>query len=95
MMDYEYDVDLRLSLIIMFGWNTPFVLRPMEDKPDVEGDIWDIREGADGDFEGADDFKKALFRFSMGECYLHERMTGEFLDEASASLPSHEIFNVC
>lgn len=88
------DVEPGDLVVALFGWETPFVLRPMADKPDVEGGIWDLRGGADWDFEGADGLKKTLFRF-MGEYYLHERMTSEFLHEVSASLPSHEIFNIC
>lgn len=88
------DVEPGDLVVALFGCATPFILRPMADKPDGEVDMWDLRGGAEWDFQGADYLKKTLFRF-MGECYLHERMTSQFLDEASASLPSPEIFNIC
>ncbi|ETS78119.1 hypothetical protein PFICI_10181 [Pestalotiopsis fici W106-1] len=81
------DVEPGDIVVALPGSGVPFVLRPMEDQADIEGEDWTFK----GDHEG---FRKTLFRF-MGECYLHGRMTSDFFRHESGNLPPMETFNIC
>ncbi|KAF7542167.1 hypothetical protein G7054_g69 [Neopestalotiopsis clavispora] len=81
------DVEPGDIVVALLGSRVPFVLRPMENHSDLAGENWTLESDNEG-------FRKTLFRF-MGECYLHERMTRDFLKNESENLPPIEIFNIC
>ncbi|KAH7317403.1 heterokaryon incompatibility protein-domain-containing protein [Rhexocercosporidium sp. MPI-PUGE-AT-0058] len=73
-------------IVALPGSAVPFILHPLENEPDLEGESWL--------FEGDEDFKKSVFRF-MGECYLHERMSSEFLGREKEKVGPAEVFLLC
>ena len=80
------DVEPGDVVVALPGSAVPFILHPLEGEADLDGESWS--------FEGNEGFKTHLFRF-MGECYLHERMTGNFMDEESERVGPHEVFLMC
>lgn len=74
-------------IVALFGSQVPFVVRPVKNEGRFD-------EDNDWSFEGHELLKDGLFRF-IGECYVHERMSKEFLAEYDQELGDMEAFNLC
>lgn len=73
-------------IIALFGSRLPFVIRPVRQETNFEGDDWL--------FEGSEELKDHLYRL-IGECYLHEQMTSSFFKDQGMESRQMEVFNLC
>ena len=73
-------------VVALFGASVPFVIRPVGNEPDFEGNEWD--------FEGHAEFTGMLYRY-IGDCYVHGSMTSEYLKDKMAKGGRDEVFTLC
>jgi hypothetical protein len=73
-------------IIALFGSRLPFVIRPVRQETNFEGDDWL--------FEGSEELKDHLYRL-IGESYLHEQMTSSFFKDQGMESRQMEVFNLC
>lgn len=72
-------------VVALFGGQVPFVLRPVINEADFEGNAWA--------FKGCEQLRRRVYRM-VGECYLHERMTSSFFNDKHAEMGDDEVFHL-
>jgi hypothetical protein len=72
-------------VVALFGGQVPFVLRPVTNEADFEGNAWT--------FKGCEKLRRGVYRI-VGECYLHERMTSSFFHDEHAKMGDDELFHL-
>ena len=72
-------------IVAFHGSGVPFVLRPVRKDQNFDGLDWS--------FEGCEQLKDMTYRF-IGECYVHECMSSDFLEDQNAKLEAPKVFNL-
>ena len=72
-------------VVALFGGQVPFVLRPVVNEEDFEGNAWT--------FKGCEQLRRRVYRM-VGECYFHERMTSSFFNDEYAEMGDDEVFHL-